>query len=201
MIKFTTESITEIRMAQSCQAKKDVRYYLNGICFDFKDIEDDKSGIVCEVPVIGTDGHIIINIPVDINDTVNIPFGKELILQIEGVIPKTASKGVFELEGSGGTLTLYKSSDGSLMKILSVVVIDGRYPNYQCVMKETNFEEVMDIAFNPTLLANLVKAANIPYDAVQLRFGGADMNEIIKVKINEYPDADIGIMPIRWKDL
>jgi len=66
-MKFEVVAIPELRMAMSAMAKKDVRYYLNGVLFDLKSFQDTDS-MVENVPLVATNGHVIIDSPINLTN-------------------------------------------------------------------------------------------------------------------------------------
>lgn len=113
-MKFTIEAEL-IRAAMACQAKNDVRYYLNGIL------------ITASGDVVGLDGHIAFrgnHTWRDDDDSII----DDLILEIDGTIPLAAVTVTFEINDSQGFARIDSG------KLFSVNVIDGKYPNYERVI-------------------------------------------------------------------
>jgi len=116
----------QLRAAKVCQAKDDIRYYLNGIHIYKNKIE-------------ATNGHIAVQM------TMKNRIRRDLILNIQGPIPKSAEESIFVF-GKDNFVKHYDSF-GSLIKISVVDVIDGKFPNIEKVMP-TNFKKVATIGVN-----------------------------------------------------
>lgn len=121
-MKNLTVNASLIRGAQSCQAKKDVRYYLNGIL------------LAANGDIVGTDGKCLFHSPgigADINGEY-VPFDKpetDLIVDIDGAIPATAKTVTFVFDADlGGICT---TDNG---KAFTFSVIDAKYPDYRRIM-------------------------------------------------------------------
>ena len=117
-----------VRAAQACAANNAVRYYLNGIC------------LTPNGEIVGCDGHTLFRSYAEgIRD---LKLAENLILSIDGTVPKGASVCTFEIklfDGKPETYgTILKCSNPERKtfgtKIFMCEVIDGRYPNYQRVI-------------------------------------------------------------------
>lgn len=115
-MKTITMDAQFVRAAQTCQAKKDVRYYLNGIC------------IMPKGKIAGTNGHILYtgqytDDPENMVDT-------NIIISIFGNIPASSETAVFTFsdEKTGTCETDNK-------KPFLFEVIDGVYPDITKVIK------------------------------------------------------------------
>ena len=123
-MKNLTVNASLIRGAQSCQAKKDVRYYLNGIL------------LAANGDIVGTDGKCLFHSPgigADINGQY-VPFDKpetDLIIDIDGTIPATAKTVTFVFHNDRNGIC---TTDNG--KAFTVTVIDGKYPDYHRIMVE-----------------------------------------------------------------
>lgn len=197
-MKFSILEIKELRMAISCQSKNDPRLALNGVCFDFSKFENMDDELIEGVPLVGTNGHIVVNSPVDIFNYDDLPFGKDLVLLIDGTIPKTAYSGEFHINGMSGILTLYKKGAGKPMKVIPLTVLNSSFPDYRRVMKRWGSVRVDTITFNPVYVADLVKASGVnEFSGVTMTFGNSDMNDAIIIEIKGFPKTEIIMMPIR----
>lgn len=116
-----------IRAAMSCQPTNDLRHYLNGILLA-------KNG-----DIVGTDGHTLCKtFSVNLQEA-HLP--EDLIVKIDGKIPKTASVVSFEFteeRQSDGTPTYGHGIARCVLakseKIFSFTCIDGRFPDYKRVI-------------------------------------------------------------------
>ena len=107
-----------IRAAMACQAKKDVRYYLQGILIA-------KNG-----DVVGTNGKVLFRGAHTFNDCDSLPH--DIILSIDGTIPASAQSVTVELSSAGPCATGIARIDTN--KCFSCYIIDGKYPQYQLVI-------------------------------------------------------------------
>lgn len=130
-----------IRAAQACQAKKDIRYYLNGIL------------IAGNGDIVGTDGHAAFkgNCPeaffVDDND---LPV--DMIIDINGKIPANAKTVRFEFDNPA-TSGMAITDNG---KVFTFTVIDGTYPQYDRVIpKPDRLAHSTGFAVNASLIAKV----------------------------------------------
>lgn len=105
-----------LRAAQVCQAKGDIRYYLNGIHIKGRFVES-------------TNGHVCVRM------TMEKPARKQLIVSINGVIPKKAHESEFVF-GKRERLVKHRDSLGQLLSIHVVEVIEGKYPDISLVMPD-----------------------------------------------------------------
>lgn len=115
--------------------ESDTRYTLNGLLFHF--IPKKKN---IELKVIGTDGHRLSVISVELDGTISEE--KKLIL------PKKAAMELRKLiEGSSGNVTIYLNKNHIFFSIDDVVLtsrlIEGTYPNYEQVIPKNNDKKVI----------------------------------------------------------
>lgn len=117
-MQFTIET-NELKALLLCAAKKDIRYYLNGILF-----ESTPHGIIAA----STDGHrlLCINLPNENVQGVNALVPRELI---EAAVKTKAIVIQVTLEGQNVTL----SSAG---QNVSGALTDGKFPDYRRVIPE-----------------------------------------------------------------
>lgn len=103
-----------LRAAQHCQAKGDIRYYLNGIHI-YKDI------------VESTNGHVAVQM------TMDKKIRGDLIINIKGVVPAKAqwTKFIFDKDE---TIAKHYDSFEALISVSCVDVIDGNFPDINRVI-------------------------------------------------------------------
>jgi len=122
-----------------------------------------------------------------------------LILFVDGIIPKTAFRGVFDVKEYGhGTLTLYKENANDPMKIIPVSMIDGKFPNYQQVMDVKGYKDVDEVSFNPIFLSDIVNASGVKWSGIRMKFSNQDTNDLLVVEIQDFPKTKVGLMPMRF---
>lgn len=132
---------TLIRSTIHAMAEKDVRYYLNGLCFDFDQFNFN---------VIGTDGHRLSIRGIELAEPV---LKKELILP-RGTIEelnKLLDQGQCSLSG---TSSVYLNSGDVVATMNGIVIeldkltlisklIDGRFPDYRRVIPQEQEHHVI----------------------------------------------------------
>lgn len=173
------------------QAKQDIRYYLNGICF----MKDGR--------IAATDGHRAF-------------IGSKHENQLEDNVIVSVSKSptkrydIAELDTDTGAVTYSTvvnnvKEDGSTEEILTLVgagickLIDGRFPDIDRVVpKKTEPTEI--VGFNAGYLAHIEKAAKLFND----RFAGVKLelqgNASSAVAVLSAPTGETGkviVMPMR----
>ena len=196
------EACGSLRMAQAASAKKDVRYFLNGIYLDF------RNGTV-----VGTDSHRLLEAPLVDEDTVclypqsrnddssDVP--PSIIVSFEKKFPKGSDFAVLTLQTESvageqitdgkATLEFYRNRTRTT---IVGEVIDGRYPDYKRVMPEHDRNgSLTDYTVNPLLISEVVQALGAGYAAVQMSFGG--VNEPVLCKLAGAPRARLVVMPTR----
>ncbi|AHK11689.1 DNA polymerase III beta subunit [Shewanella sp. phage 1/41] len=105
-----------LKAAQVCQAKCDIRYYLNGIHIKGSFVES-------------TNGYVCVRM------SMKKPVRKERILNINGVVPKKAHESEFVF-GKSESIVKHRDSKGQLLSIHVVEVIEGKYPDISRVMPD-----------------------------------------------------------------
>lgn len=126
-----------IRSTMYAMAEKDVRYYMNGLCFDFNQFNFN---------VVGTDGHRLAMRGIEL---------AEPVLKKELIIPRNTVEELNKLLDQGqcsisGTSSSYVNSGDVVVTMNGIVVelenlklisklIDGRFPDYQRVIPQ-NYE-------------------------------------------------------------
>ena len=144
---------TLIRSTIHAMAEKDVRYYLNGLCFDFNQFNFN---------VVGTDGHRLAMRGIELS---------EPVLKKELIIPRDTIEELNKLLDQGqcsisGTSSSYVNSGDVVVTMNGIVVelekltlisrlIDGRFPDYQRVIQQNYehrviFDERFDDAIHRT---------------------------------------------------
>lgn len=130
-----------IRSTMRAMAQQDVRYYLNGLCFDFNQFNFN---------VIGTDGHRLSMRGIELS---------EPVLKKELIIPSETVESLCKLLGNGscslsGTTSSYVNSGDVVVAMNGIVVelgtltlisklIDGRFPDYQRVIPQEHEHHVV----------------------------------------------------------
>lgn len=173
------------------QAKQDVRYYLNGICF----MKDGR--------IAATDGHrafIGSKHENQLEDNVIVSISKSPVKRYD----------MAELDTDTGIVTyntVFKSvnEDESIEEILTLVgagickLIDGRFPDIDRVTpKKTEPAEV--IGFNAGYLADIEKAAklfNPRWSSVKLELQGNDSSAVANLSSPFGDTGKIVVMPMR----
>lgn len=142
---------SQLRAAFNCAAKKDIRYYLQGILLE-----------VCtngDVHLIGTDGHILF-CGLIASPIVNWTNGQAE--QIQLIIPSDVV--ARECKGKSDILDLTRLADGKWLLGSSVFSpVDGRYPNWRRVARPHDSDSTMG-HYNPDLLVRCNDALKIWFD-------------------------------------
>lgn len=170
----------QLRAAKVCQAKDDIRYYLNGIHIYKNKIE-------------ATNGHIAVQM------TMKNRIKRDLILNIQGPIPKSAQDSVFVF-GKDNFVKHYDEF-GSLLKISVVDVIDGRFPDVTRIIP-TNFKRVATIGVETSYIGLFSKMFEQKFaGCAKLNFSGDNCAMLLTStngKINEeYGNPKFVVMPMR----
>jgi len=201
-MKFSTVSIRDFRLAQVCKAPKhEVRYFLQGFMIKFHEGTNDPTALL-----VSTDGTRLCKSEPTISDLEieEEQFDKEMIIDVDGVIPKLTTKLTFEINGSKGTVSVYTGKSPTRpIKVLPLTVIDATYPDWQQVLGSGNPLERKTIAFNPNLLADMATAVNSKTDMCSLTFQQDKYSPskigVLKVHFYNYNNADdtriIRLMP------
>jgi hypothetical protein len=181
MMKISSK---QLRAAKLCQAKNDIRYYLNGIHIYKNKIE-------------ATDGHMAVQM------TMSKRIRRDIILNINGAIPKKAISSVFVF----GKENIVKNYDifGVLLNVLVVDVIDGKFPDLKRVIP-TKFKSVDCIGVNTSYIGLFGKMFECRWgDIAKLQFtskNGTMMLTSNSVSVNfEYGDPKFIVMPVRLDNL
>jgi len=161
------------------QAKKDVRYYLNGICFK-------ADGRVCS-----TDGHRAF-----VGGTHEGELAEDIILSFTK--PPTKSFNYVIIDTDTGIVSYHDAFD-IRVGVGLCEVIDGKFPDIDRVIpKETSPTD--RIGFNASYLADVEKAAklfNPKWSSVTLELNGNTGSSVAKLKSYNGEEAKIIVMPMR----
>jgi len=160
------------------QAKKDIRYYLNGICF-----APDKK-------VYSTDGHRAFIGEHDAELTENI------IVSIKGA--KVLSFEKAEIDTDSGLVT-YLDDHGVRVGVGLCDVVDGRYPDIERVISKFESNPTEEIGFNAGYLADIEKAAklyNPKFCGIKIRPNGNTEASIVEFN-SVFGNGTLVIMPMR----
>lgn len=182
-MKFTVPAQI-IRAAQSCQARSDVRYYLNGVCFH------------ADGSIYGTNGHILFKgspVPyghdgVYFTDDNDVPVTK--IISIDGKIPASAQELTVDTE------TMIASTEKG--KVFKCTEIDGSYPDCDRIIPKSDPTEISTGAsFNPKYLSAI---AQVFPDTVDFHYAGH--LSAVTLTLNDFEGWDylMVIMPVRNRE-
>lgn len=161
------------------QAKNDVRYYLNGICF----MQDGR--------IASTDGHrAFIGCSHDnkLTENVIIKIGKSPTKRYDYAIIDTKSK-----------IATYHDEAGAMVGAGICEEIDGRFPDIDRVIpKQTAPAE--QIGFNAKYLADVEKLAKLfspKYEGVRFELNGNTSAAVANVSAPTSESAKVIVMPMR----
>jgi len=170
----------QLRAAKVCQAKDDVRYYLNGIHIYKNKIE-------------ATNGHIAVQM------TMSKRVKSDRILNIQGPTPKKAQESEFVF-GRDNFVKHYDSF-GSLIKISVVDVIDGKFPDINRVIPK-HFKSIPTIGVETTYIGLFGKMFDCRFGGIaRLKFTGENGSMLLTSTSapinNEYGNPKFVVMPAR----
>lgn len=161
------------------QAKKDIRYYLNGICFK-------ADGRVCS-----TDGHRAF-----VGGKHEGELDDDVILSVTK--SPTKAYDYAEIDTDEGIVSYY-SDEGNRVGVGLCEVIDGRFPDIDRVIpKETSPTE--RIGFNAKYLSDVEKAAaifNAKFECVIFDLNQSPNATVANLKSPFGETAKIIVMPMR----
>ncbi|CAI2038268.1 DNA polymerase III subunit beta [Serratia fonticola] len=160
------------------QAKHDVRYYLNGICF----APDQK--------LVSTDGHRMF-----IGEHESESLSENVIIKLTG--PRFTSFECVEIDTDTGVAS-YLNEHGSRVALALAEVIDGRFPDYQRVIPQQS-KPVSEISFQASLLSSVEKVAklyNPKWQGISIKPNGANGAARIDIK-GPHGSASVIVMPMR----
>jgi hypothetical protein len=176
-----------LRAALLCAAKKDIRYYLQGICISFNHPE---IAMVC-----GTNGHILFagQCPIDVIEAPEA-YGFEIIVPgdvIKGLDKKAA---VVMLETIDSMPKGYYVLGNSRFQ-----AIDAKFPDISRVIPSRDaFAEIKPSYFKPEYLCTANEALAMFYgDKKDKCYPFAQRGDASAVVHNERNDALVVVMPMR----
>lgn len=175
-----------IKALLTAAPKKDMRYYLNGICVDAS-----KDTVV----LVATDGHMMLSFPVSadaIEDRINGQFIIDRV-DLDAIKPAKAGKHmlplVIEVDDKGYTIS------GATKAVNTLV--DGKFPDWRRVVPQTLSGELAQ--FNLELLSRI--------DDIRKTFGRGACDATIHHNGKScaqitglHPDALMLVMPCRSND-
>lgn len=160
------------------QAKKDIRYYLNGICFK-------ADGRVCS-----TDGHRAF-----VGGKHEGELKEDVILSVTKSPTKSYDYAIIDTDS--GVVT-YHNKHTIQVGVGMVSVVDGRFPDIDRIIpEETSATE--KIWFNSSYLSDVEKAAklfNPKYKFVLFELNGHTNATVAKLKSAHGDTASIIVMPM-----
>lgn len=161
------------------QAKKDVRYYLNGICF-----APDKK-------LYATDGHRAF-----IGEHDNDELSERIIVAIKG--PRVTNFDKAEIDTESGIVT-YLDETGFRVSVGLCDVVDGRFPDIERVISGFESKPTEEIGFNAGYLADIEKAAklyNPKFQGIKIKPSGSTSASIVEFN-SAFGNGTLVIMPMR----
>lgn len=144
-MKFTIEA-NRFRALMTTAAKNDVRYYLNGIHLNIK-----------QMRVEATDGHRAIYMPLDPDECTQagISGDESIILSRPAKLPnKTDGPVQIEITGTNNATVTYTTAKGAVT-IHQEHIIDGQFPDLDRVMPDSGATAMAALHFNPLLVADM----------------------------------------------
>ncbi len=138
----------DLKAVSLVMANKDIRYYLNGVLFELDNAEGYR--------LVGTDGHRlhIIDKKKCTNMTHEIIMPSDTVKQLCKLKPQT-----FEIEIIPGETRHIKIRTGA--GFITVPEVEGKYPDYRCVMPKQLLPQIEPAHYMPEYLADLAKAQKI----------------------------------------
>tara|TARA_R110000851_G_scaffold182230_1_gene331334 strand:- start:331 stop:870 length:540 start_codon:yes stop_codon:yes gene_type:complete len=168
-----------LRAAMLCQAKDDVRFYLNGVHVNGKHIE-------------ATNGHIAVRMTMDSDK------GESLIVSIKSKIPAAAVNTTLLINDE--PIAKHYDLLGSLCAVSVIEIIVGNYPSIDKVIKDET-KPVDYVGINTEYISLFPKMFKERFSTAKMEFNG--IMEAIKMTstspiINEeYGSPIFIIMPAR----
>jgi len=180
-------AINELKAANSCSGKKDIRYYLNGVCVDF--IEPHK------VAIIGTDGSRMFVCNAQTDDSYT-----DFIGQV--IIPSESVTAALKNYDKKARFIALKHIEGITYQLGNTVfnMIEGKFPDYRRVIPAPFEPSIAN--YDLDILTATVKAM-MHYEGYKTAHKIAIVQNgenaaVIKSKNN---DAICIVMPLRIKEL
>ncbi|EHB8450053.1 hypothetical protein JVZ25_004920 [Escherichia coli] len=174
-----TVSKNALLSAMIFQAKGDVRYYLNGVCFS-----PDKK-------LYSTDGHRAF-----IGEHTTDGLTEQIIVAISG--PKVTKFETASIDTDTGIVS-YLDENGERTSAGVCKVVDGRFPDIERVRAAHESKPVDEIGFNASYLADIEKAArlyNPQFCGVRIKPGGSTGAAIAEFS-GAFGSGQVIIMPMR----
>ncbi|HDR2728410.1 TPA: hypothetical protein QCJ53_004333 [Enterobacter roggenkampii] len=174
-----TVSKNALLSAMIFQAKGDVRYYLNGVCFS-----PDKK-------LYSTDGHRAF-----IGEHTTEGLTEQIIVAISG--PKVTKFESASIDTDSGIVS-YLDENGERTSAGVCKVVDGRFPDVERLRSSYENKPVEEIGFNASYLADIEKAAklyNPHFCGIKIKPGGSDKAAIVELN-SAFGSGQIIIMPMR----
>jgi len=176
-----------LRAALLCSAKKDIRYYLQGICISFNHPE---IAMVC-----GTNGHILFagQCPIDVIEAPEA-YGFEIIVPGDVIKGLDKKANVVMLETIDSMPKGYYVLGNSRFQ-----AIDARFPDISRVIPSRDaFAEIKPSYFKPEYLCTANEALAMFYgDKKDKCYSLAQRGDASGVVHNERNDALVVVMPMR----
>jgi hypothetical protein len=176
-----------LRAALICAAKKDIRYYLQGICISFNHPE---VAMVC-----GTNGHILFagQCPIDVIEAPDA-YGFEIIVPGDVIKGLDKKAEVVMLETIDSMPKGYYVLGNSRFQ-----AIDARFPDISRVIPSRDaFAEIKPSYFKPEYLCTANEALAMYYgDKKDKCYSLAQRGDASGVVHNERNDALVVVMPMR----
>jgi hypothetical protein len=176
-----------LRAALICAAKKDIRYYLQGICISFNHPE---IAMVC-----GTNGHILFagQCPIDVIEAPEA-YGFEIIVPGDVIKGLDKKAEVVMLETIDSMPKGYYVLGNSRFQ-----AIDARFPDISRVIPSRDaFSEIKPSYFRPEYLCTANEALAMFYgDKKDKCYPFAQRGDASAVVHNERNDALVVVMPMR----
>jgi len=176
-----------LRAALLCSAKKDIRYYLQGICISFNHPE---IAMVC-----GTNGHILFagQCPIDVIEAPEA-YGFEIIVPGDVIKGLDKKADVVMLETIDSMPKGYYVLGNSRFQ-----AIDARFPDISRVIPSRDaFSEIKPSYFKPEYLCTANEALAMFYgDKKDKCYSLAQRGDASGVVHNERNDALVVVMPMR----
>ncbi|HDI3023783.1 TPA: hypothetical protein PL523_004347 [Cronobacter turicensis] len=169
-----------IRAVLVCAAKKDVRYYLNGVHITPKHIE-------------ATNGHVALRMEHGIRTKKNI------IVQFEGTVPAKAE--TTELVFSKEAFAIHRDKFERRISITGIRLIDGCFPDFERVIPKDE-----DLSINPIIQASYLgypeKMFGREHLFIPVRLHPSGEGSAVRIEfsqfINEaYGNPEFVVMPCR----
>jgi len=174
-----TVSKSALLSAMIFQAKGDVRYYLNGICFS------------PENKIYSTDGHRAF-----IGEHTTLGLKEQIIVSISG--PKVSKFETASIDTETGIVS-YLDENGDRTSAGVCKVVDGRFPDIEKIRSSHESTPVNEIGFNASYLADIEKAAklyNPHFCAVKIKPGASEKAAIVEFS-GAFGNGQVLIMPMR----